>query len=826
MVQQQTIIVMHNSVLRAYAALPKNVRKQFENFLEKFQENPKAPGIHLEKINNTADDKLYSVRIDQKYRGVIGYQKESGVYVVLYIGNHDDAYAWAVKKRLEVNTLTNTIQLYDVVTAEEQDAALSHQHNGATENAFVPPVPKVPSPADSVDGVPTTSENNESRSAFSKTSSNTARTSVTAPMHVGPLPDSYRQLTIQEMRELGVPDPYVNIMSSRTSWEQFEEWGRRLPDDARAYLELIAEGCAKTDVLAMARTANEASSSIAAASHPVSVPDTGVEGDFRKALTSYSTQQSFVVIKGQEDLRRVLDAPLEQWRIFLHPYQRYFVDHDYHGPFRLLGGAGTGKTVVAMHRARRLAASLLKQGSRQKVLFTTYSRNLATDISSNLKQLCSVEEFNKIDVINLDRFVSAQLKEHGYSGNIWFDGSADHGDDLNNAWSRAIRISGIHDAKLTVPFLKSEWRQVIVPAHVQSVPEYLRVLRKGRGTKLSRAQKLEVWRVVETYQRVMQSQQAYDVDMAMSYAETLLREQNGPKKYAHVIVDEGQDFSAPAYRVIRALVDEGDNDIFIVGDAQQRIYGRKAVLSKCGIRIQGRARKLRVNYRTTEQIRGAADRIFLTSGPDVADSVFEAVDDTVSPNSQVTEFDDLNGEEAPVGDSRSLMMGPVPEARLYVSQAEEVEAVKRWIVDRCGLESDHLDDDAWESASNDGAHQIDPRNVCVVARNHFLVSQWRDIIDDQLPYGAYQLGPDEDNRQMRGIRLATMHRVKGLEFDCVVIVDVNDNVLPTNSLCAEVGNDEVALQELYKQERSLLYVAMTRARKEVLIVGVGKPKQH
>ena len=133
---------------------------------------------------------------------------------------------------------------------------------------------------------------------------------------------------------------------------------------------------------------------------------------------------------------------------------------------------------------------------------------------------------------------------------------------------------------------------------------------------------------------------------------------------------------------------------------------------------------------------------------------------------------------------------------------------RRWIVDRCGLESDHLDDDAWESASNDGAHQIDPRNVCVVARNHFLVSQWRDIIDDQLPYGAYQLGPDEDNRQMRGIRLATMHRVKGLEFDCVVIVDVNDNVLPPNSLCAEVGNDEVALQELYKQERSLLYLSL------------------
>ena len=148
-----------------------------------------------------------------------------------------------------------------------------------------------------------------------------------------------------------------------------------------------------------------------------------------------------------------------------------------------------------------------------------------------------------------------------------------YGNDLDTAWRKAIASIGVNDPKLTVSFFKSELSQVIVPQQVRNAADYMRVLRKGRGTRLNRAQKLVVWKVVETYRRIMQANDAYDVDTAMQNVVSLLTQGDAPRKYAHVVVDEGQDFSAPAYRVIRALVDEGDNDIFIVGDAQQRIYG-------------------------------------------------------------------------------------------------------------------------------------------------------------------------------------------------------------------------------------------------------------
>ena len=519
-----------------------------------------------------------------------------------------------------------------------------------------------------------------------------------------------------------------------------------------------------------------------------------------------------MVVQGEADLKRILDAPLEQWRVFLHPSQRLYVEHDYHGPFRLLGGAGTGKTVVAMHRAKRLAARLLRNGSRQKVLFTTYSRNLATDIASNLKLICTADEFNTIDVVNLDKLVKDLLTGHGYSGEIWYDGSPDHGTDLDNAWRKAIASIGVNDPKLTVSFFKSELSQVIVPQQVRNAADYMRVLRKGRGTRLNRAQKLAVWQVVETYRRIMQANNAYDVDTAMQNVVSLLTQGDMPRKYAHVVVDEGQDFSTPAYRVIRALVDEGDNDIFIVGDAQQRIYGHIAVLSKCGIRIQGRARKLRINYRTTEQIRSAADSIFRSSGADVADSVFAAVHG-IEDASPATTFDDLDGGESPTGDSRSLMSGPVPEALRFASQSDEMDAVREWIYGLCGTAEDAASDES------DGG-RVDPRNVCVVARSRYCIDQWYKTLDDGLPYGVYRLGRDAENRQRQGIRIATMHRVKGLEFDYVVVVDVNDGVCPPKPALQSAGADPAALNDIYREERSLIYVAMTRAKKGVLLTGV------
>lgn len=810
------VVALGRDLMGSLFDLPKKAQKHATTFLTKFQTNPRSSGINLERIANAADEKLYSARIDQRYRAIIAFQKSSNVYVLLYVGDHDDAYKWAETKKLDVNPNTRAIQLYDMVSQEEIDTAMREDSQSEvgresadakfTQPDFAASEP-VSHPAEDYVGM--------NRGATSAIADSVPR--KVPELHTGPLPDTYLALTDNDMRRFGVPDMYVPVMCTRKTWEAFDRWGSRLPEDAFTYLTFVAEGLPKSEVFGLLdETEGKKSDRLGLEQQmPASSVESGEEADpedFRAALSSYASQQFFVVVQGEADLKRILDAPLEQWRVFLHPSQRLYVEHDYHGPFRLLGGAGTGKTVVAMHRAKRLAARLLRSGSRQKVLFTTYSRNLATDIASNLKLICTADEFNTIDVVNLDKLVKDLLTGHGYSGEIWYDGSRDHGNDLDAAWCKAITSIGVNDSKLTVSFFKSELSQVIVPQQVRNAADYMRVLRKGRGTRLNRAQKLAVWQVVETYRRIMQANGAYDVDTAMQNVVSLLTQGDTPRKYAHVVVDEGQDFSTPAYRVIRALVDEGDNDIFIVGDAQQRIYGHTAVLSKCGIRIQGRARKLRINYRTTEQIRSAADSIFRSSGADVADSVFAAVRG-IGDASPATTFDDLDGGKSPTGDSRSLMSGPVPEARRFASQSDEMDAVREWIYGLCGTAEDAASDES------DGG-RVDPRNVCVVARSRYCIDQWYKTLDDGLPYGVYRLGRDAENRQRQGIRVATMHRVKGLEFDYVVVVDVNDGVCPPKPALQAAGSDSVALNEIYKEERSLIYVAMTRAKKSVLLTGV------
>lgn len=810
------VVALGRDLMGSLFDLPKKAQKHATTFLTKFQTNPRSSGINLERIANAADEKLYSARIDQRYRAIIAFQKSSNVYVLLYVGDHDDAYKWAETKKLDVNPNTRAIQLYDMVSQEEIDTAMREDSQSEvgresadakfTQPDFAASEP-VSHPAEDYVGM--------NRGATSAIADSVPR--KVPELHTGPLPDTYLALTDNDMRRFGVPDMYVPVMCTRKTWEAFDRWGSRLPEDAFTYLTFVAEGLPKSEVFGLLdETEGKKSDRLGLEQQmPASSVESGEEADpedFRAALSSYASQQFFVVVQGEADLKRILDAPLEQWRVFLHPSQRLYVEHDYHGPFRLLGGAGTGKTVVAMHRAKRLAARLLRSGSRQKVLFTTYSRNLATDIASNLKLICTADEFNTIDVVNLDKLVKDLLTGHGYSGEIWYDGSRDHGNDLDAAWCKAITSIGVNDSKLTVSFFKSELSQVIVPQQVRNAADYMRVLRKGRGTRLNRAQKLAVWQVVETYRRIMQANGAYDVDTAMQNVVSLLTQGDTPRKYAHVVVDEGQDFSTPAYRVIRALVDEGDNDIFIVGDAQQRIYGHTAVLSKCGIRIQGRARKLRINYRTTEQIRSAADSIFRSSGADVADSVFAAVRG-IGDASPATTFDDLDGGKSPTGDSRSLMSGPVPEARRFASQSDEMDAVREWIYGLCGTAEDAASDES------DGG-RVDPRNVCVVARSRYCIDQWYKTLDDGLPYGVYRLGRDAENRQRQGIRVATMHRVKGLEFDYVVVVDVNDGVCPPKPALQAAGSDSVALNEIYKEERSLIYVAMTRAKKSVLLTSV------
>lgn len=350
------------------------------------------------------------------------------------------------------------------------------------------------------------------------------------------------------------------------------------------------------------------------------------------------------------------------------------------------------------------------------MLFTTYSRNLATDIKENLQLICTQEELGRIDVLNLDRYVAGCLRKRGFDYQLTYDDVA-----IGEVWKAAIAESGQSQWSGEEAFLRDEWEEVIKNKGITTLGEYFRSSRRGRGSRMSRAHKASLWKVAEAYHRYMSDHKQWDVYQAMGMVEDSLRAGRITSPYAHIIVDEGQDFSAPAYRMLRAMVPEGTNDLLIVGDAQQRIYGKTVTLSQCGIAIQGRSRRLRINYRTTEQIRDAAERVFDTNGTDVSDEAFKAVLGE-SMQGDPERFDDLNGETV---------------------------------------------------ESNDRP----------------------------------------------GIRVATMHRVKGLEFDTIVVADINPDTVPPEGKLEET-TDVVSRRELGKQYRSLIYVALTRARKEALMVGV------
>ena len=777
MIDDKPTIAIAKPFLKAMSELSKTNQNQVRAFLDKFEKDPNSGSIHKETLHNAKDSKLFSAKVNSGYRVILGHDDKSNVYLLLYVGQHDDAYTWASRKRIDINTATNAVQLYDVVE----------------EGTVAQPVP-----------TPYISQYDGQMANTNGQQSDTVEPVVSWDKQEAgkPLPEEFLTLTRQELTAFGVPYIWQEIILQLRTYGQLQDRIEQLPDDCVPYLELIADGSSIQDVLDLAADANGYSEYVGldktTKSTTFDARDIGrlpADEDYRKALTSYASQENFVIVEGEDDLRRILDAPLEQWRVFLHPSQRRYVERNFKGPYRLTGGAGTGKTIVAMHRAKYLAARLVQQHSACKVLFTTYSRNLATDIKANLQLICTQEELKRIDVLNLDRYVANCLHRRGFDYRLTYADA-----ELENAWEAAIAESGQTEWKGKEAFLRDEWEEVIKDKGIRTLTEYFQSSRRGRGLRMSRAQKASLWKVTEAYHRYMSEHKQWDIYQAMNMVEDALRSGRLTSSYAHIIVDEGQDFSAPAYRMLRAMVPESANDLFIVGDAQQRIYGKTVTLSQCGIAIQGRSRRLRINYRTTEQIRDAAERVFDTSGTDVADEAFKAVLNQAQQG-EPERFDDLNGEEIETNDSHSLMQGPAPAAQQFSNTQEERTAVTNWIDEQI--------------QKHDSDYE---RNICLVTPTNPLCNAWAEYLD-QHGYMTYMLDKEAEDIDKPGIRIATMHRVKGLEFDTVIVADINPGTVPPQWLLDE-ATDVVSKRELCKQYRSLIYVALTRARKQAFMVGL------
>lgn len=480
--------------------------------------------------------------------------------------------------------------------------------------------------------------------------------------------------------------------------------------------------------------------------------------EMEASLENPHTARRVVRVRSADDLERMLDAPLEKWRVFLHPQQRFLASQPCSGPTLLLGGAGTGKSVVAMHRAAHLAKSL-EQGDR--ILFTTFTANLAATTRDLLRGLAG-DAFDRIDVTNLHALAVRWIES--FNLKIATD------DEVMSAWDQAsLGLTPTYGAD----FLRDEWRYAFLVKGIETQKDYLPMSRVGRSPAITRRQRLEVWRAFEAFARVLESQRKVQWADVPRFAREMVAKSD-QRPYRHVIVDEGQDFGAPDWKLIRAFVPPGRNDLFVVADPRQRIYHSPIDLHDCGIDLGERIHRLQVNYRTTEQIRHwATERTPLSAAHDLSGSGFH---------------------DFP---THSLLEGPEPEFVHSKDRASEARTLAK-LVDRLTREY--------------AAHEI-----AIVVRAKWLFSTIKERLKEaEIEFHVL----DQDTAEAAGVRLATMHRVKGLEFRCVVVAGLAKEVFPTRYRGRE--DDQAAVKQHLESERNLLYVAATRARDRLVLSTFGE----
>jgi superfamily I DNA/RNA helicase len=486
--------------------------------------------------------------------------------------------------------------------------------------------------------------------------------------------------------------------------------------------------------------------------------------DLSQALSHPDSKRRFVSVKNVDELVEILNAPLAKWRIFLHPSQASLVSKDFNGPARVLGGAGTGKTVVAMHRARHLATNVFTK-STDRILVTTYSKTLANNLRSNLQSLCG-SEFERIEVIHLHSWAVSFLRSQGVQFNAISD------EEINQCWSDAFSAVGI--GEWSPEFFKDEWNAVIQGNSISTREEYLNASRIGQRIRLTRPQRDQVWDVFDEYKRNLSAIGKMEwVDM-IRQTRLYLQSKNISLPYKAIIIDETQDFHQEDLKLIRQIVPDGANDLFFVGDAHQRIFGKPVTLSRCEINIKGRSSKLKINYRTTEEIRNWSLRVL---------------------NSE--QMDDLDGGIDTDKDYKSLLHGMKPDVLKFSSLSDE----KKYIIN-------HIKS-LLEVANTE--------TICLAARTN------RQLLDDYIPalisakLDYVLLGTDTPDNDGAGVRLATMHRIKGLEFHHVLIAGVNAGVVPLEHR----NTGDIDASETLIKEKCLFHVSCTRARDTLTITCYG-----
>lgn len=638
--------------------------------------------------------------------------------LLLYVGHHEDAYLWANRRGFSVNPKTGEMQLF-VVEMDEVPVAADK----------LPPKRQKP------------------------------REDLPPPL----FPDTY---TDEQFARLGVPEAQLRAVRALRDEDALLRIGANMPGGAYDMLLRLYDGESLETLL-----------------KEVQAPTQEETEDLTAALGRNAFSQSqFVFVSTEDELNEVRKASLDKWRVFLHPSQRKLVERQANGPMKVLGGAGTGKTVVALHRVKHLLEKVFTRPG-DRILLTTYTSNLAEDLKALLSLICPPEEMSRVEITNLDAWATHFTLNRQLSVRPLYDNVG------RNRFMEAAMTKAGYVGRLTTPFFLREWEHVVLANAVTDRLSYMKVPRTGQGIRLSGKEKSKIWEVFEAYRQNLREKRYMEADEMMTYAAREIRNEAKPP-FAAVVVDEAQDFSAPAIRLVAALSGNTaehlvPNSVMIVGDAFQRIYGKKIALRKCGINVIGRSSKLKINYRTTDLIRRRAVSLL--------DNV---------------KADDLDGGEDTNKGFRSLILGRKPEEKRFETFEKEVEAIAEKLKE-------------WEAEDKRPASDF-----AVLLRTTALVDQMVKALGDR----GIPCTKIKGEKTLRGeardkIRVSTMHRSKGLEFSGIVVAELNSAYWPFHPVDFAEW-DPISQKTQIDGERSLLYVAMTRAMNHVLLTGVGDaPKE-
>ena len=570
--------------------------------------------------------------------------------------------------------------------------------------------------------------------------------------------ETVQEILVPAYAEEAKPAPYLDPLFTKVSDAELLGYG--VPAEWLADVRAATEGTLLTLADHLPGEAAEALLELATGGKP-RTPQPAAEKV--SPFDHPDAQRRFRVMSNVEELERALEFPWDKWTVFLHPEQRQWVERDYAGPARVSGSAGTGKTIVALHRAVFLARS----DPDSRVLLTTFSETLANALRTRLRRLLGNQPrlAERLEVHAMNAIGERLYEQHFGKPQI--------------ATRELIRrhlaeAAAEHEGqKFSPAFLLSEWEELVDAWQLESWESYRDVKRLGRKTRLPEARRATLWAMFDAVRKRLDAEGQITRAGLFNRLASQLRERKHPP-FDYVVVDEAQDVSVAQLRFLAAFGAERPNGLFFAGDLGQRIFQQPFSWKSLGVDIRGRARTLHVNYRTSHQIRTQADRLL---APEVAD-----VDGNVEERRGTV----------------SVFNGPPPVVQTFDSQAKEIEAVGAWLADR----------------SKEG---VLPQEIGVFVRSEAELERARAALARAgLPFKVLDDGVETTYGQ---VSISSMHLAKGLEFRVVAVMACDDEVIPLQARI-ETAAEDSDLEEVYNTERHLLYVACTRARDHLLVTSV------